>query len=811
MVDIAFVLAALTIFFFLGFPVSRLLCPVSVRARALTAPVLGFGLFGIAVTILYRFGVSPTVGGLLILAPALISAAGWMFVQRTALPEHCRGPLRFFLLTVAVLLVCLAPKWIGGAQFYAFQGNIWDNVNYISYSSAFGAHSFSELSALTPVSPAALQNDYLYFARSQLEGRPTVGIVLAALAGMMHLLTPEVSYSYLMLLQVMMLFAAAFVLSNMFRTHSMAPALAAAALTLGFFMQYVVDINAWSHLAAMPLALLAATFVVLALSPAALLQPNRPPAEKIGVLPAMGRIGVSYAMLVTITVASLLYFYPEILLVYGSATAVLAGVVLLISRFSMILVGRLVVIGAGAGVGMAACLPFWEGTVGHLLRQTQFASANHVDWWRYFQRYLFGQDVNYGVDYPYVTHHLDSSWSTLYVLFSFPVDFAAGAIGAVFALPPASLPLLYRLLWKLALCFLLVWLLVAVGQCLRAIWRRESQETAFRIAILTLAACVLPFAFVVIGHYWAGGKALAMVAPLLFMVLAVPFLYPEARRHWRAVSALYVVAHLGLGLYRPIAAGHANGIHYSFPPYPSIQDGASKIDLSWNIGQWRPVLRDCRQASIDVGNPFLDRYLQVYLSELHLDWSTVRPLNSYYGTGVALGSQPQPARPDCLLTDRLDHVQPWQSVIWLGRDRTPWDFYRGAERRLDVVTASPASVTVEGLYGVEAAISSGPVRWTNGAARITVANNTPGGPVTRLELDVAPNGLAPGTKLRVQVNDRTLFHDVVPASGLSTSVALDTVPAAPALDIRLISTPWLPPPAETRSLGVLLRHLTLVR
>ncbi|MBF0562260.1 MAG: hypothetical protein HQL37_09620 [Alphaproteobacteria bacterium] len=660
MVEFGFELAALILCFFLGFPISRLLSASSVRGRALIAPVLGYGLFGVVVTILYRFGVMPRDGGFLVLIPALISALSWLAIYRPAQPEQWRKPLRFCLLVLAVVLACLTPEWIGGPQFWAFQGNHWDNINYIAYSSATRTHSFAELTALTPESPAALQNDYLLFAKSQLDARPTVGIALAALAGMFQITTPEASYPYLMLLQVMMLFAASFVLLNTFRAQVGALAVSAAALTLGFFMQYVVDINAWSQLAAMPLALTVVMIVVLTLAP------EMPPLLQIGVVHSIRRT-LGNLLIITILVGSLLYIYPEILLAYGPPGVVSVGVVLLVSRFSIAILGRLLVMVLGAGLAVAACLPFWQGSVGHLLRQMQMASSQPVTWWKYFQRYLFGRDV----DYQALVHNHDWSLSTLYGLFSLPVDFLSGALGAFWLQPGADISIRYRLFLKLALYAFLVWLFLAAARTVWANWRRDPQSVASQLSIFAVAACMLPIVFVVLGHYWVGGKTLAMATPLLFIVLAAPLLDPEARLRWRMASALFVAVHLGFGLYRPFAASEPSGIHYPFPPYPSVQDSRLKTELSWDIARWRPMLQTCRHTSIDLDNPFLERYAQVYLTELQVDWTTTRPLNSYYGLGESLGRQPQPGRPDCLLTAQFDHVHAGQSVIWLGRNRQP--------------------------------------------------------------------------------------------------------------------------------------------
>ena len=117
-------------------------------------------------------------------------------------------------------------------------------------------------------------------------------------------------------------------------------------------------------------------------------------------------------------------------------------------------------------------------------------------------------------------------------------------------------------------------------------------------------------------------------------------------------AALYVAAQLGFGLARPLAAAHPDGIHFASPPYPSVQVAKYKTALSWDLGSRDTELEQCRRIAVDVENPFLDRYVQLHLSELGVIWWSLRPLNSYFAIGAELGSMRPQGVPDCLVTDR---------------------------------------------------------------------------------------------------------------------------------------------------------------
>ena len=828
MLDALFVGGSLALLFCLGYPLSRLLPSDKVQWRGLAAPVLGYGLFGVLITLLYRYGMAPRWGLVVVLGlagAAFLLYFVWPWWRRggcTGFPE--RRLVGVYIILSLVVVTELLPSWIGGPQFTAFQGNQWDQINYIAYSSAMRSHSFAALQALTP--ETARDNNYLLFAQSQLDARPTVGLAYAALATLFRTLSADGSYAYMVMMQSLMFFSASFVLINIARVRINVCAILAAGLTLGFFMQYVLDIDAWSQLATMPLMLLLFSTLVLAMEPSPLIPIRRHLLESL-----------AFLMLITILSVSVLYYYPEILFEYGLPCGLLCVVMLVTSRFSGFAMARSAILVMAAGLAVAACLPLWAGTIGHVVDQISVATTASADWSQYFQRYLFQQDL----DYASIFSQIELSWQTLYAIFSFPIEFITSAIGFYFLLPPVELPLWIAIGWKIGLLVLLVMLFTATIGMIRRAWCNQITARDSRFFIGALFTLAMPVLILLYGKYWAAGKALTMAAPLLFILFAAPVLISAPHdnktapvsgrddkpapswtrsqrrglddmkkngpRWWHAAAWLFVLGHIGFGFYRPVAVAQApNAIPYPYPPYPDAQDASFKTDLSWDLRPWKAVLTTCRRTSLDVENPFLERYLQVMLSELGLDWSSVHPLDSYFGTGLALGLQPQKIAPDCLVTTSLEHVHPWQTVIWLGRNRTAWDFYRGISSTLDLLPSSP-TINSHGLWSVEF-MPDGLLRWTNGQAELTVANN-PEHPASRLEIALGTMRPPGGSHLRVLVNDNVLFDGTAPSGEWSANFPLDSVAPARQLTIRIESDSFLAP-NDSRTLGVPLRHLTLV-
>jgi hypothetical protein len=428
-------------FWVVGLPLIYLLPRQQISGRCLAAPIFGCTFLGIATTILYQCGVPSAVSTLMLVAGATVASISILaHVATTRWPPALSSIVRsggLVGITLVVSFLCILPKWTGGEQFAVFQGNVWDHLHYLSATVAFAHHSYDYLRNVHVHAPEA---GYVWHASTMLSTRPTVSILYA---GFSNRFQPAVfgGYVYLAALQLNLFFAAAFSFRNLLTADSRVSYALGGALCIGFFTQYVVDINAWSQLAAMPIVLVAFALVVL------LLDTQRVP-DPLG-----GRVRFTQccrlAFATGIPGAGLLYFYPEIIPVYAPvfATAVLARIWPGGHRVT----GRHVCsIGAGAILAALLGVLSWEATLHFLWRQMRFGVTADVDWWRYFQRYLLPAD-------------LDSCSCSAYALFSAPIDFALGAVGVYFLSPGPGWSLGLRIVWKGLLCIALVWLLAASG------------------------------------------------------------------------------------------------------------------------------------------------------------------------------------------------------------------------------------------------------------------------------------------------------------------------------------------------------------
>ena len=647
MTDVTFLTVLVAGCWLIGWGPCRLLLPSRhVAGQALAAPVLGFALFGIVAAVLYRLDV-PT-GGLSWVFGGLALGGLLLVIQRRP-----QGSVKIVAIwsaaSVAVGLLLLLPKWTGGPQFFVFQGNIWDQFNYLARTVSYRDFTYHQLMTLDQT--GLLLNNFVGFARGELLARPAISIVHAALLPFSGEPPTLNAYVFMVFLQLLSFFALAFVAVVVFGVRAGLAATLAAALTLGFFLQYVFDINAWSQLAGMPHILLAVTLVLLLLD--------------VGEERSW-RDDLRLAGGVALTLSAALYYYPEIVPIYLVPLAGVVGLALMSATTRAVVRGRALLVGGAGLLAVAMTVPCWDSTTAFLIRQFTTSMSQAVDWFLYFQRYLAPADLTAFFTIGYKTGHYppDLLWQAILFV---PIDLVTGLVGLYMLQPPADLPLVERVLWRLVVLAALGALLIpALSVVWKAAWQSGGDRAA-RMLRLTLLALLMPLPFVLLGKLWSAGKAIAMIGPFLFLLVVAPLLRTGEVRVWRGPALVFLAIQLGFGLVRPLAATHPDGIHYPLP-YPSVQRADLKTGLSWDLKRWNATLRGCRRIAVDTENPFLERYVQLYLTDMKTVWWSVRPLNGYFDRGLLLGLQPARGEPDCRVTDRNPTKQTsGVTVITLGR------------------------------------------------------------------------------------------------------------------------------------------------
>jgi hypothetical protein len=498
---------ALATWFGLGYPIARHLGSVS--WPALSAPPIGLAIQGFLTPLLYlnNIGVHATTQVCLGLATPGVLLSAWDAFNCRWNRSHGSIPIA---LLIAFLFVIL-PKWLGPPDFSVFQGNIGDQFWYLT--TAFTTSRF-DASTIQDMDSDFIEHGFAG-VQLALNMRPSAPLMLAGFASFLHRPLLLTSYAYLASFQLCLFCSSAFVVRNLFSLSPISALSIALAVATGFFSQYVFDINAWSHLASIPIATLMIGLVVLQISPI----PND---RRTNIVSAQGIFWSMAACL-----AGLMYIYPETLPIIGVVTASMLLYQCLNPTRRSYAVPRLVPLVLAGAAALMLCSFAWQMTVGFFFEQARWVTdSSHsslvTDWWKYSQAYLFGfdNDPNEAVGSPF--HK--SFFAFLYRLFSLTTSFLSGILGVYFLQPRMYMPvglLLMAALLLSVVCLTLFW-------C-RSVGSRKKNEYGFDQDLLGGALCGLLMvgALLSLVEFWPSSKGAIPIVPvvrILWKVLLLAFL-----------------------------------------------------------------------------------------------------------------------------------------------------------------------------------------------------------------------------------------------------------------------------------------------
>jgi len=607
MLDLLLILVTFVICSGIGAPIAELL-PTRLRWRVLLAPTLGFCVLAIAAPVVYRLGGSMRM--LLSASAALAVGLGTWRLSRArrqwgALPVRER---RLALLVVATAmgatLVLLAPRVVGGDQFAVFQGNQWDTYGYLQPAMVYARKSYATVTSST--NETALRDPLMPIAAGQLNERPSVHMLYAMFSRIAPASSYRLYYGFLVGCFVQLVLVLMFVLRNILPNAPPAAWVACAlAFPLGFWGQYVFDINAWSQIASTPV--LAAFFALALLLAAAPLEWTTRGALRFG------------AVLATVA-AGALYVYPEGFIFYSVAMLPIAGTVPVIRMWrARRFAPRAVLPLAGIAVAIASTA-LYPPVMHHLIKQVTWSSGARVEWWTFFQAFFFGRDGL--VDAPLAQ-----------------VDYAAGLFGLYFATPSAdgAIAIVSRLAILVAIAGILVGLVLVM---LRRVRSELADESRLMIVLWFLASGMLlaPAGYLYLtGNYWPAGKAVSYAAPVFMTLACVPIAFAFQLRPVRWIVFAFVAFQLASGLVR-IGAAH-DGIVYR-APYPAVDVPARKDDFLWDLRRLEPYVTSTTRVLIDTWDWWAEANLQVFLYARKARYTKQLPVNTYFGAGQELGKMP---------------------------------------------------------------------------------------------------------------------------------------------------------------------------
>lgn len=778
--DILVVVVAMLAFGCIGLPFSLLLPSHRFLVRWALAPPLGVGLLAAATAVFYVHGILAPWVTLAILPIAGLALAAVLLAYRPlAIPRRMTVIVASAI--ALIVIMCLAPAWVGGYHFRVFQGNVYDHMLYVGSAISYRVVDYADLVSR---SNAELSDPIFPMALWFVDWRGAVSMMLGAIADLTRGSAVDCAYPYMVALQLNMLFAALFVFTNVLALGRWAAAICAIALAIGFFEQYIFDINAMSQLAGQPLFLLLFGFTVLALDK-----------DRFGIgAAAVSRMAAIFAALI----AGIFFLYPEPLTIYAPAIGVAAIVALRQPASRQAIPLATLGMGGGLAAGLLMCVPLWSGTGAYIVRVLSQAAGETPDWWRYFQRYLFGREELY---LQVIAGHASSPGQLLDAWFSWPVEATVAALGLFAFLPTSGWPLALAIIWKLVLYGFLVVLLINLAASIQWAWRVEPHLPRTNFFLGSIVGCLVPLGILATGHGWAAGKGLSMAAPLLFTLLIAPFVTGLKQLTGVIASSLVVLGHLCLGLARPfLVAGHAlPGL-----PTASAHVELQKASLDWDYQRIRAEVRTCKGLVIETSNPFMDNLLRRIAVESEIPWAAPKTLNWSSQTGQD-HFPPGSEQFDCLASaGRLSAVD-GKRIVDLAMEHTARDFLSGRRDSLQLGTETPSGVLTTGLYGVEKT-PGGLLQWAGPKATLELPNRP--SPARSLQFQIWPMPVS-GDRISIRINGKEIFAGSPSQSLLSRSLEEFSGDETLRLDIEINAATHFP--GDPRELGFAIRELSLHR
>jgi hypothetical protein len=762
LIDVLVVFLALGTWLGLGYPVARKLGP-SVNWPAVAAPPLGLAILGTLAVILYVSGLRIETVFKLCIGLAI---PGIVLAVRDALRSPLKGAHGACLVTLAIAtLLVLLPKWLAPPDFPVFQANFGDQFFFLSQAWNAPHYDYPTIRDLDRDVDFETQVAKGFPGLTTLmTRRPGAALMLAGFASTLGQPILATSYAYLGAVQLCIFFSALFLLRNVITLSNGLSFFLSLGVTVGFFLQYAFDVNAWSSFASLSLLTLYVGLLILGLAAKGLGKTN---------LPVLSEAGLFASVL--ICMAGFWCIYPEIWSMVVAISAPIVAYQFFVSEDRRYLLRRLLLTVLAAGGAVAISTLALPMTVAHILRQTAVVQdpLRYAASAAYFQRYLFGFDIDWNAASDFIVIWHQSLFGFLYHLFSIVTSFLAGILGVYFLQPDTSVAIGFRVVWKLGLFAVLAGLL---GFWLWGLLRAsgEPQQRLQRALFVgILSGLMLVGGLRWMGQYYPSGKALTWVSPILILAL-IGHLLADKRipRVMRLVALAYITIQICFGGYRSYAAAHgANGVHYRFP-YPV--DVSLKYPYSWDYFGLQAALSGCSRVIVDLDDPWHEIFVKMALIDRSLHWWSLHPV---WGSGRDHEEiEKQIGNSNCTVTTQARSIRSSHTVIWLRRDDRVLRFYRGETNRLVLVPNLPVGLESEGFtllsaptmsdrpwpnptpHGVDGVPTTGEV-WTNGHAVVRLPNK-PGVPIKHLTLALDSEPLPTDIRVGVLINGRRVLDDV---------------------------------------------------
>lgn len=553
--------------------------------------IFGYSLFTITNYILYFF-LNANVGIIvqIWLLIIIILSINCFLTFNKYLIELSRN--KFVLLLVLIVsAIYILPPYIYGQQFYIFRGNHWDTFSYLSISSLFGEYNFLELNQ------EEFPKEYQHFdsIESLIYSRPVTSLlisILNQLSGVDIFLTTYFFKTLLIILSTISFYE---IIQNL-KLSRIEKKTLVFIFPFSFWLIYIFEIDALSHLASISIFLLLITEITK-IDKDYLFKKN-------------------FLLYIGLLKSALFLIYPELFIILLIIFAVYLFYHFIESDRKKKYIENLILLFL---IFIIITFPSYKTNYLFLISQVNSTLNSQKDWWGYFGAFILGKEnlVSNKEFVILLKNYLyeNNNFQTLIFIINSHLSegykfFYLNIIPSFFGLYHVSVDKIESHLEWFHLFFIILlnfYLLRIFFLNFFHFLRDKKLFTCFLIF-----ACLLIF-LIFKGNFWALIKFYTFISPYIFLFITINFRSIYLIKKLK-LNVVFIILIIFFPLYKFYPYNQGIGKIDSFP---SIIHPKMKTDFNWNINDKK--LKKCDYIDAQVDDYFKKSFLILKFINFSID------------------------------------------------------------------------------------------------------------------------------------------------------------------------------------------------
>jgi len=514
--------------------------------------------------------------------------------------------LNFFIITLVFLLsfLYLLPALIYGEQFYIFRGNHWDFFSYLSIASLFSEFNYSLLSdnAKFPLIYSHFNDiDHLIFSR------PLTSLLISFYLKIKFIDIFFLSYLFKLTLIILSVISFRDLIDNLTMSF-FNKAFLSLTFALSFWIIYIFEIDAYSHLAALPIFLLIIS--------------------EINNLEKFKSVDLKFIIFFSILNSSLFLIYPELFCV---STLIVS--VYVIQVFFSTNQKKLFLLSVLSTILIFFTLTIFSYKTNYLFLYDQltFSLNQGKDWWGYFGAFIMGKE-SLVLEKSFILEiksyfSTNDILSTLKHIIKLHLEngynfFYLNIIPSFFGLYYLSVGKIVNFGNQLNLFIIILLSIYLIYKSNKNIIILSKKKP---LVVIFIAFFILTSYFLYHNNLWIIIKLYFYLSPFIFIFITIDFYNFQITHKYLKINYIIIFFIILFPIYKYTSDNNGIGKIDSFP---SIMHPSMKTNFNWKIDLNQ--IDTCKYIETDVSDYFKKSYLILKFlhNSINSNLTNIRDINS---------------------------------------------------------------------------------------------------------------------------------------------------------------------------------------